>query len=136
MSRTVMPVLPDCPSLPRRRDLGLNAVTWLFDNPKDVVPSLPAGTWAQVNATQVFTPVPSTRSECPFFPRASGAKKKARSRVFELSWIEDILQNEGDTAAWEHSMNRYVYTLSKTCARQADPLWGYVWPSRAAPVKP
>ena len=63
-----------------RRALNLDKRTFLFNNPKDLVPSLPLG-FLQTKAAAVFNPVNDVKASCPFI----GSKK---SRVYNFAaWL-------------------------------------------------
>ena len=114
-----------------RRDLGLQSKTWLFNNPSDVVPAIPAYSWMQVESP-VFNPANKNPKMCPFngaIPPAS----KTRGRKATRNFITNAFERSEQQIKWEHSIQRYVWQLGKACVDNSDPLWHFVWPSGNPP---
>ena len=112
------------------RELGLESKTWLFNNPNDVVPSIPTVSWTQVQSP-VFNPVNKNPKMCPFAGRIPPATTQANKATRNI--ISDALERKMKQVKWEHSIERYVWQLGKTCADDTDALWHFVWPSGDPP---
>lgn len=92
----------------------------------------------QVEAGGIFDPVNENPSLCPFSStRMTRSVPSRHSKKGVVSdWIRNRILNAINKVAWEHKIDRYVFTLGHTCIAKDDPLWDFVWPSRIPPVKP